>query len=241
MIMRDAFFEKIDLLCIWCFRAHDFASGLLVKYFLSIKKVILAVAYGSLLGIFFPELGGDYGNASITVLFVIVFLSPLATIFRIRLLLQMMGLRRELGILMGFLAIVHGMTYLIPVWGTDMSLLPLYFWLGFGALFLTLPLLLTSNTFSLRLFGGKRWKMIHYLVYPLFIVAVFHESLRFGGVVVWSDKRVLMDFAQGIGIICLYGLLKLLAWKNFLLPLERGITCVAGRYAGYRKKESIRA
>lgn len=239
--MRDAFFEKIDLLCIWCFRGHDFASGLLVKYFLSVKKVILVVAYGSLFGIFFPEFGRDYGNASITILFVIVFLSPLATIFRMRLLLQMMGLRRELGILMGCLAIVHGMTYLIPVWGTDTSLLPPYFWLGFGALFLTLPLLLTSNTFSLRLFGGKKWKTIHYLVYPLFIVAVLHESLRFGGGVVWSDRRVLMDFAQGIGIICLYGLLKLLAWKNFLLPVERSIACIARRYAEYRKRASIRA
>lgn len=233
-ITKGTFLGKIDVFLFWCFWTHDFLSGLLAKYFVGIKKMILVVAYVSLLGIFFPEFGQDYGNASITVLFVIIFLSPISKILRMRVLLQMMGLRRELGISMGFLAIVHGMTYLVPAWGTDSSFFAVYFWLGIVALFLTLPLLLTSNTFSVRLFGGKKWKMVHYLVYPLFVAAVLHESLRFGGAWSLSNTRALLDLAQATSIICFYGLLKVLARKNFFAPLERMIAYVASRYVAYK-------
>lgn len=114
------------------------------------------------------------------------------------LLLQMMELRRELGILMGYLALVHGLTFLAPAWGTDSSLLPPYFWLGIMALFLTMQLLLTANNPSLRLLGGIKWKLLHRLVYLLFVAAVFHESLRPGeGTSFVSDRRALGGIHQG--------------------------------------------
>ena len=50
-----------------------------------------------------------------------------------------------------------------------------YITLGMTAFTLLIPLALTSNNASLRRLGPKRWKRLHWLIYPIAILAVVHH------------------------------------------------------------------
>ena len=56
---------------------------------------------------------------------------------------------------------------------------------GWASLLLLLPLALTSTDGMTRRLGGKRWKLLHRLVYPATALAIFHvywiESDHIGG------------------------------------------------------------
>ena len=123
----------------------------------------------------------DYGELAANLLIGILFLSPLARITRMRFLNQLMSLRRELGILMGYLALTHGIGFMMDpmiqqaVFATDPSVALLSperaYLYGFIALALTLPLLLTSNNLMQQRLGGKNWKLLHRTVYIMFAFA----------------------------------------------------------------------
>lgn len=232
----EAFFRKIRPLLDISFRLHDVTCDGIAKYFLLLKKTILLIALFSLLGAFYPLVFRQYGELSGNLLIILLFLSPLSKIFRMRLLLQLMGLRRELGILMGYLALVHGLGFLIQF--GDFSLLippadPVLanFFLPFGfiGLFLIVPLLLTSNSISVTFFGVF-WKKIHYLVYPAFFFIVLHRMLsgEDGG----SGTKVF----EVILLIGTYGMLKVLAWRPFFPFMRNFIALVAREYGIYRQK-----
>lgn len=222
----------------WC---HDVASTFLAKYVMAVKNALLAVAHFSLLGFLFPEFRQDFGELAATLLIGILFLSPLSRIFRMRILLQLMGLRRELGILMGYLATVHGLGFVLdPDWFQYIftPLGPEHFWpidprylFGLGAYALTLPLLLTSNAFAQRTLGGRRWKLLHRLVYGLFVFALIHRYLIKEGETTYLIQAILL--------LAAYLFAKLLAWNNFLPPLATGIEAVALRYRTYLAEKSI--
>ncbi len=226
------------------FDVHDWVSVFLVKHLFTLKKVILVVAHLSLLGLLFPDMRRDFGQIAEIMLLGILFLSPLSRIFRMRLLLQLMGFRRELGIFMAYLATVHGVGYLIdPEWvavfvepyllGNAFPINPTYF-LGGVAYVLTLPLLFTSNNLMQRFLDGGTWKRLHRLVYLVLVLVLLHH---------FSVKRGMDVFGwfQTIAILGAYIFMKLLAWKKDLLPpLNRGIGVVATWYRDYEaKKRSV--
>jgi sulfoxide reductase heme-binding subunit YedZ len=236
--MMRGFFEKIDPFIVFCFRLHDSASDFLAAHLLSIKRTMLIVAHLSLFGFLFPDLRKDFGEMAANVLLVILFLSPLSRIFRMRLLAQLMGIRRELGILMAYLATVHGLGYILdpawfavfiaPYWTTDPLAIETRLLFGMLAYLLTIPLFLTSNTLAVRFLGGKRWKMLHRLVYGIFFAAIFHRL--FTKSATGNDAAAL---TQAIILVSAYLLAKLLAWKNFIAPLRDMITSVSERYQTY--------
>lgn len=224
--------QKALLFLFWC---HDEASSFLTRHLFVIKRLILVVAHLSLFGLFFPEMRKDFGSMAEVLLFGILFLSPLSKIFRMRLLLQMMSLRRELGIFMAYLVTVHVTGFFIDpqwlvlltepylkggVWALDPGLL-----FGIAAYLLTLPLLLTSNAFAQRSLG-KYWKPLHRIVYVVFVFTVMHHMLIRGRV----DPGSLFQAAV---LILAYISVKILAWKSFLPPLQRSIDFVATRYREY--------
>lgn len=219
---------------------HDFASDFLVKHIFSVKRAILALAHVSLFGFLFPEMRKEFGELAANLLIVILFISPLSKIFRMRFLLQLMMLRRELGIMMGYLATVHGVGYLIDpdwyvfivapmlsgdIWGED----PRYVF-GLLAYALTLPLLLTSNALSQKLMGPK-WKMLHRSVYLMFGFAIIHRFLVKG-----APAYVIFEIVLLLGA---YGLAKLLAWRNFIPLLGTVNQRVAEDYRRYRESVSV--
>lgn len=220
----------------WAFWWHDWASAFLAKHLFLVKRSILIVAHLSLLGFFFPEMRKDFGELAGNLLIAILFLSPISKIFRTRLLLQAMSLRRELGITMAYLATVHGLgfwldpewsaLFIAPYWQNDFFAIDPAYLLGIGAYVLTLPLLLTSNSLAQRFLGGNRWKLLHRLVYVLFVFVIMHRFLVRGG----ADIGEILQVAV---LLSSYGLAKILAWKNFLSPLQKSIDWVALRYKEY--------
>ncbi len=226
----------IDRILLLFFRLHDWASAFLAKHFFTVKKGLLLLAHASLFGFFFPDLRTDFGEAGGNLLICILFLSPLSKIFRMRLFQQLMGLRREFGIMFGYLVTVHGVGYL-----TDPLLSPYFLqqvssttlgWterpllFGFVAFLLTLPLLFTSNNLANRLLGGKNWKLLHRTVYLMALFAVIHRFMMNG--------LTPFALAEMIVLVTAYILAKLLAWRNFLPPLTKIITFVSARYQAYR-------
>jgi sulfoxide reductase heme-binding subunit YedZ len=231
-----AFFEIIDPLLLLCFWIHDTVSEFLARHLRTVKTAILLVAHLALFGLLFPELRKDAGNLAAIVLIGILFLSPLSKICRMRLMVQLMGLRRELGILMGYLATVHVAGYFIDsIWfdrfitpylgGNFFSMNPTYLF-GIVAYTLTLPLLFTSNTLALRALGGWRWKNVHRLAYPLLIFTMLHRFTIRG--------MTVMALLQAILLIAVYGLVKLQAQKNILPTIQGIIDTIGARYTVWK-------
>ncbi|MFA9262188.1 MAG: ferric reductase-like transmembrane domain-containing protein [Undibacterium sp.] len=217
------------------YQFHDWASDFLAKHIFTLKRIILVCAHLALFGFLFPELRKGFGEVAANLLIAILFLSPLSKIFRMRLLIQGMMLRREFGIMMAYLATVHGVGYLMdPDWAEfilgplrEGSLLgndPRYLF-GLAAYLLTLPLLLTSNALSQKLMGAK-WKLLHRTVYVMFIFAILHRFTIRG----MSPSALLQAFV----LIGAYASLKLLAWKNFIPFLVNTIRLIAEDYRRFR-------
>jgi|GEM_PF-2988679 len=214
---------------------HDYASDFLMKHVFSVKRTILILAHLTLFGFLFPELRKDFGELAANLLILILFISPLSKIFRMRLLIQLMMLRRELGIMMAYLATVHGVGYLMdPDWA-DFILSPLRdgsiltsdprYLFGLTAYLLTLPLLLTSNALAQKYLGPK-WKILHRIVYLVFAFAILHRFT-----VNASSPFALF---QAFLLIGAYAGAKLLAWRNIFPPLVETIQLVADGYRRFK-------
>ena len=80
------------------FTLHDWLCGVFERFMKPMKWALLFVAHASLLGIFFPQVETSYANLALIMLLFLLLLSPLSKLFRMRLLLVLMGYRREMGI-----------------------------------------------------------------------------------------------------------------------------------------------
>jgi methionine sulfoxide reductase heme-binding subunit len=87
--------------------------------------------------------------------------------------------RRMLGLFAFFYACLHLLTYVLLDLGLDFAHLAQdivkrpYITLGFLAVLLLVPLAATSTQRMMRRLG-RRWQPLHYLVYPVAILAVWH-------------------------------------------------------------------
>ncbi len=238
------FHSRIDSIFFLLFRTNDSVAGFLAKRLSRIKMSLLLIAHLSLLGFFFPEMRREFGELSANLLIIILFIGPLAKIFRIRLLALLLGLRRELGILMGYLATVHGLGYVLDPqwfsfviashWSDDVFGINRAILFGMLAYVLMLPLLLTSNTLMTRLLGGVRWKRLHRLVYALFFAAIAHRFLIKG-----ARGDVPEAFFQAGVLVFAYLSVQLLAWKNIFRPLRATIGYVEERHKRYLMTKTV--
>ncbi len=227
---------KLLFLIFWL---HDLVASWFAQHFRSIKIGLLLIAHLSLFGFFFPELRKSFGELAGNLLIGILFISPISKIFRVRFFLQIMSIRRELGILMAYMATVHAVGYLSdPAW-FQWEILPQYgewqsgYMFGILAYTLTLPLLLTSNTLAQKYLGGIRWKMLHRIVYVMFVFAILHRFFITTG----GGGKVEFAFVEASVLIGSYVFLKVLAWKNFLTPLRLSIEWVEGKHGEYKAQK----
>lgn len=93
-------------------------------------------------------------------------------------------LRRDLGLLAFFYAVLHFLVYLVVDQETDLGIVfediaqrP-FITVGFLALVLLVPLALTSTTEAVRKLGFRRWTRLHKLAYFAGILAVIHFIWR---------------------------------------------------------------
>lgn len=163
---------------------------------------------------FFPNSTKESGEKAILVLWIILWLPIFARVFDLNIAKTLMPLRKELGILMGILAIVHGGWYIASnpemlgtrdFWITNGQ--PTAYAFGFFWYILSIPLLLTSNIWSMKKLG-KYWKMLHKLVYIIVILVVIH--------VVMIKYFLELDLVPVV-ILVLYFIGKVLEWKGVSL------------------------
>ena len=134
----------------------------------------------------------------------------------------LMRLRRMLGLFVFFYASLHFLTYLVLDqffdWASivnDIVKRP-YITVGFPAFILLIPLAVTSNNRMIKLLGGKRWLLLHRLVYLCAVGGVVHYW--------WLVKKDLtnpMIFAVLLGLLLGIRLINWLRGLNAaLLPRE---------------------
>jgi sulfoxide reductase heme-binding subunit YedZ len=95
---------------------------------------------------------------------------------------SLIGLRRTLGLFAFFYAALHFCTYLVLDQFFDVASIAddiakrLYITAGFAALVLLIPLAVTSSAAMIRRLGGKKWALLHRLVFVSAILAAVHFS-----------------------------------------------------------------
>ena len=88
--------------------------------------------------------------------------------------------RRAIGIVTFFYVLVHFMTWLVLDMGLhlDQALRDIvkrpYVTIGMASLLLMIPLVMTSNNWSVRKLGAARWNRWHKLTYPAAILGAVH-------------------------------------------------------------------
>ncbi|MFA5983852.1 MAG: protein-methionine-sulfoxide reductase heme-binding subunit MsrQ [Methylococcaceae bacterium] len=117
------------------------------------------------------------GYWTLTFLLITLALTPLRLILGWAWLVR---LRRMLGLYAFFYGCLHFLTYLVLDqyfdWASiieDIVKRP-YITVGFPAFVLLIPLAVTSNNYVIKLLGGKRWRLLHRLVYLIAIGGVVH-------------------------------------------------------------------
>jgi sulfoxide reductase heme-binding subunit YedZ len=94
--------------------------------------------------------------------------------------LWLMRLRRMLGLFAFFYGCLHFSTYLVldQFFDWDNILKDIikrpYITVGFAAFVLLIPLAITSNNRIIKLIGGKQWRLLHRIIYPIAIGGVVH-------------------------------------------------------------------
>lgn len=98
--------------------------------------------------------------------------------------------RRMFGLVTFFYACLHGLHYfaLDVQWNWQVIQEDLtirrFFIVGFAALVLMIPLAATSFNGAIRWMGGRRWQLLHRLVYVSAILGVIHYSLQGKSIVI---------------------------------------------------------
>ena len=117
------------------------------------------------------------GNWTIHFLLITLCITPLRRLLRVPSLIQF---RRMLGLYALFYGCLHLMSYLwldqffdwAGIWN-DIYKRP-FITVGFSAWLLMVPLGLTSTAWSIRKLGGRRWRVLHRLIYFSALGGVIH-------------------------------------------------------------------
>ena len=120
------------------------------------------------------------GDTAIRVLLVTLAISPIRDITGWQ---PIALIRRRIGLAAFFYAFLHMLAYLgldrewslAKLWEDVM--LRTYIMLGMAALVLMIPLAITSTNGMIRRLGRKVWDRVHWLIFPLAILAVAHNLL----------------------------------------------------------------
>src|ERR1700735_1908234 len=156
------------------------------------------------------------GNWTIHFLLITLTITPLRKLFPAPSLIR---LRRMLGLFAFFYGCLHLATYLwldqsfdLAGIGKDIYKRP-YITAGFTAWVLMVPLALTSTAWSIRKLGGKRWQLLHRLIYVSALAGVIHFYW-----LVKSDVRRPLLYGAILAILMLY---RLFLWRSKAAPGAR--------------------
>ena len=127
--------------------------------------------------------------------------------------------RRMLGLFAFFYVSLHFLTYLGPDQSFDLSGMwkdvakrP-FITVGFAAFVSLIPLAITSTAGWIRRIGGKRWQMLHRLIYFAAVCGVVHYYW-----LVKSDVRKPLFYGALVGILLLFRLVDWLLKRRSQAP-----------------------
>ncbi len=143
-----------------------------------VGRILITLAFLSIGFTLAPQFQKFLGEWAYNLLLLILIVGPLARVSGIEFLGSIRLFRRELGILMGMLALMHYATFLIKNFEYLEVIIqnpnpPLWLPVGFWAMILAFLLLITSNNWAVKKLG-KWWKRLHRLVYAILILVIVH-------------------------------------------------------------------
>jgi len=147
------------------------------------------------------------GDWTLTFLLITLSISPLRKLTRQY---WLIGLRRMLGLCAFFYGTLHLMTWLwldkffdVHEMLADIAKRR-FITAGMTAFTLMIPLALTSTRWSIRKLGGKRWQILHRLIYASAAAGVIHYIW-----LVKADLRKPLEYASVLGVLLGY---RVVAW-----------------------------
>ena len=182
-----------------------------------IRIFILVLAFASLGLVIDPNFVNikETGEWALELLWILLFIPILAKVFNQSLAKKFIPWRKEIGILMGMIALTHGLQY-FAFGGIIQSISNEMFWIknlnmpffvsGLIALVISTVLLVTSNLYSQKKLK-KYWKHLHRFVYPLLVIVLVHV------IFIKALKSGQADWAE-LAPIVPYFIFKVLEWKN---------------------------
>lgn len=203
----------------------DFLSKNIIKY----KKYISIIIYVLCFVSFWFLLSNNHHNIhttwelALSILWIILWLPILSKVFSLKIPKSLMIFRKELGILMWFLAIIHTILYFLS--RKYISIFDSSFWIKnnyisylawwFFAIIITIILTITSNNFSIKKLW-KNWKKLHRIVYILLFFTLLHVAF----LKAWkwwnlNISNILITFIPFI----LYFVWKILEWKKIKIKM----------------------
>ena len=148
----------------------------------------------------------QHGTGDWTIRFIVFTLciTPFRKLFKLP---DLIRFRRMLGLFAFFYVCLHFLTYLGPdqsfdlagMW-KDVAKRP-FITVGFAAFLSLIPLAITSTAGWIRRIGGKRWQMLHRLIYFAAVCGVVHYYW-----LVKSDVRKPVFYGVLVGILLLWRL-----------------------------------
>jgi methionine sulfoxide reductase heme-binding subunit len=160
-----------------------------VKYFSQLKALLFLLSLYPLLRLVWFAYSNQLGANPIELItrslgtWTLVFLLITLSITPLRHLSGwswLIKLRRMAGLYAFFYALLHFITYIWLDQFFDLASIykdvikrP-FITIGLAAFVLLIPLALTSTNAMMKKLGGKRWQMLHRLIYPIAIFAVLH-------------------------------------------------------------------
>ncbi len=148
----------------------------------------------------------QHGTGDWTIRFIVFTLciTPFRKLFKLP---DLIRFRRMLGLFAFFYVSLHFLTYLGPDQSFDLSGMwkdvakrP-FITVGFAAFVSLIPLAITSTAGWIRRMGGKRWQMLHRLIYFAAVCGVVHYYW-----LVKSDVRKPLFYGALVGILLLFRL-----------------------------------
>ena len=182
---------------------------------LPLLKLLLGIAYDNLGANPIEKITHRTGFWTLSFLLLTLSATPLR---RISGWLWPSRLRRMLGLFAFFYGCLHFLTYLIldqffdwPAIAADILKRP-YISLGFTAFVLLIPLAVTSNNALMRRLGGKRWRRLHSMIYPIAIAGVVHF--------IWLVKKDISEPLLFGGLLSLLLAIRLWYWRGAITRLR---------------------
>jgi len=155
----------------------------------TLKKIIWALALGAFVYLFLASIvSRSYatdasGGLAWGLLVFTIFVSLANKILpRLKIVSQLLPLRKESGILVFVFVLLHAFFFFWKIngWGD----IPFHafknfsFTMGSLALLIMIPLFLTSTPWAIRTMGFKSWKLLHKLTHLVFILAALHLAFK---------------------------------------------------------------